>query len=126
MNLSTIFELLNARAQAIAVVDANGDQITSFTSVAIPPANAALTSVAASASSVSLLAANIDRRKYRIHNTSNKNLYVAYAAAATTLAFTVLIAGGADFESDLNDYTGVISGIWSGVGGFARITEITV
>lgn len=125
MNLSTIFDLLNNRAQAVAVVDANGDQITNFTSVATPPANATLTSVASSASSVSLLAANASRRRFRIHNASSKTLYVAFGATASATAFSVLIASNANYESPLNDYTGDISGIWASANGFARITEVT-
>ncbi len=129
MNLASILDLLNNRAQAVAVVDANGDQITDFSAtVTFPasPANATLSNVTASATSVSLLAANVDRRQFRIHNASGKVLYVAFGATATTTAFSILVAANADYESPMDCYTGAISGIWNGTGGAARITEVTV
>src|SRR5258705_5479512 len=107
MNLASIFELLNARAGAVAVVDANGDQITSFSSVATPPANATITSVASSVTSVVLLAANASRRGFRINNESTKILKVAFAATATAAAYTIIMAANTDYESPFGDYTGV-------------------
>lgn len=123
-DLSTIFSLTNARAKAVAMVDTNGDQITTLAGT--PPANAALTSVAASVTSVTLLAANANRRKFIIINDGTKNLFVAFAATATSAAYSVLLPGGQAYESEMNDYTGVISGIWATANGNARITEITV
>lgn len=89
------------------------------------PANAALTSVAASASSVSLLASNAARRQVIIVNDGNKTLYIAFAATASATAFTVRLGGGQEFVSEMNSYTGAISGIWDSANGSARITEIT-
>lgn len=115
--------LTNARALDVAVTDANGDHLTGFDSSR--PATAALTSVAASAVSVSLLAANADRRRVVIHNDGNKTLFVAFAATASVTAFTIVLAAGQVYDGRLNDYTGAISGIWSSANGSARITEIT-
>lgn len=122
----SLFELTNNRAQAVAVVDADGLQITSFSSAAVPPSSATLSSVPSSATSVTLLAANANRRKFIIINAGSKILYVAYAATATTSAYTISIAANGVYESEVNDYTGVISGIWNAVNGAAKITEITV
>ena len=115
--------LTNARAQDVAVVDGNGDHVTGFDSSR--PANATLTSVAASVTSVSLLASNAARRQAIIVNDGNKTLYIAFAATATTTAFTVRLGGGNEFVSEMNGYTGAISGIWDSAAGSARITEIT-
>lgn len=147
MNLASIFELLNSRAQATAVVDANGDQLTTFpvtgtvdvgntvdvnvTNVSVPvsfaaPANAALTSVNSSTSSVTLLTANANRRKFIIVNAGTKILYIAFAATATTSAYTVALAANGVYESEVGDYSGIVTGVWSAVNGAAKITEITV
>ena len=115
--------LTNARAQDVAMVDANGDQLTGFNPSR--PATATLTTVAASAVSVSLVASNAARRQVVIVNDGNKSLYVAFAATASTTAFTVRLGGGNEFVSELDSYTGVISGIWDVAAGSARITEIT-
>jgi hypothetical protein len=84
-----------------------------------------LTTVAASATSVSLLASNAARRQAIIMNDGSKTLYVAFAATASATAFTKLIGAGMQYETPLNGYTGAISGIWSSASGNARITEIT-
>ena len=116
-------DLQNARALDVAVVDGNGDQLTGFDSSR--PASAAITSVASAATSTVLLPANPARRRVIFYNDSTKNLRVAFAATASATAFTALLPGKSLYESDLNDYTGIISGIWEAANGFARITEIT-
>ena len=122
---ASLRNLPNARSMDVNIVDSNGDPITSFTSVQTPPATAALTSVATSTTSVQLLASNAARRKFLIHNDASKTLYVAFAATATSTAFSVLIPGNGSYESDVNDYTGEISGILQTGSGNARITELS-
>ena len=89
------------------------------------PATAAITSVAANAVSVSLLASNAARRQAIIVNDGTKTLYIAFAATATTTAFTIRLGAGNEYISEMNSYTGAISGIWDVANGSARITEIT-
>jgi len=120
---ASLRNLTNARAMDVAVVDANGDQLTGFD--ASRPTNATLSSVATSITSAELLAADPARRKFFIHNAASKSLFVAFAATATPTAFTLLIPGEGSYESDMNDYTGVISGILVSGSGNARITKIT-
>ena len=122
-DLSTIFELANARAKAVAVVNTNGDQLNGFDQSR--PANATLTSVASSVTSVTLAAANAARRGLVVVNDSNKVLRIAFAAAATATDFTYKVGGGATVELPLNGYTGDVSGIWESANGNARVTEIT-
>lgn len=119
----SFFELTDSSPAAVAMVDGNGDQLTGFDSSR--PATATLASVPSSAVSVVILVANAARRQYVVHNQSTKILYLAYAATATAAAFTVLVPANSEYESVLNSYTGVISGIWSAVNGNARVTEIT-
>ena len=120
---ATIRVLTGARALDVAVVDGAGAQLTGFDSSR--PANAALTTVAASATSVSLLASNTARRQVLIVNDGNADLYIAFAATASVTAFSVLLPKNGEWASVLNSYTGAISGIWSSATGSARITEIT-
>lgn len=87
---------------------------------------AALSSVAASASSVSLLAANTARKGVTIVNDSTATLYLAYAATASTTSYTYKLQAGETFEMPgLPYYGGAISGIWSAANGNARITELS-
>lgn len=113
----------DVRAAAVAVVDAAGVQIGGFD--ASRPANAALTTVPASAVSVIILPANAARRRFIVHNSSSKTLFLAFAATATTAAYTVAIAGQGTYQGVLNDYTGDVSGVWQAVNGNAFVTEIT-
>jgi hypothetical protein len=82
-------------------------------------------SVAISATSVTLVSANTARREVIIRNDTNNNLYIAHGATAT-LSSAVKLKKGDTFIED--KYTGVISGIWdaTGGGGNAQITEVDV
>jgi len=120
---ASVRELTNARAIDVAMVDATGDQLTGFDSSR--PASAVLTSVAGSAVSVVLLAANAARRQWMIVNDSTKTLKVAFAATASATAFSILLGAGAAYESSRDSYTGVIAGIWASANGNARMTEIS-
>lgn len=113
----------DVRAQATAIVDTNGNQLSGFDSSR--PATSTITTVPSSATSVTLLAANPARRQIVINNVSSKNLYVAFAATATTAAYTFLVPSMGTFVGPLNSYTGQVTGIWSTANGNAVITEIT-
>lgn len=77
-------------------------------------------SVAGSASSVTLKAANPNRKTIYIRNDSTATLYIEEGATATTDSLWKL-ATDEVYTSD--DYKGVISGIWSSAAGYARISE---
>lgn len=83
-----------------------------------------VTSVAGSATSVTLLASNSSRKGGLIFNQSTANLYVKFAATATTTSFSYWLApnGLGDIPAS---YTGVIDGVWDSATGNARITEFT-
>jgi len=83
------------------------------------------TSVAVSITSVTLVAANVDRKEVIIRNDTNNNLYIAHGATATTSSAVKLKKGDTYIE---DRYVGIITGIWDSVagGGNARITEIDV
>jgi len=88
-------------------------------------AAAALTNVASSATTVSLLAANTNRRGVIIFNDSNQSLYVKYGATASTTSFTYLMTPKSTWEMILPIFQGAIDGIWASANGSARITELT-
>ena len=82
-----------------------------------------------SATSVSLLAANPNRKKLMIANNTNQDLYVDLDATAAIADHAIKIpkvtAGGFIATYELNEYTGVVSGIWAGTGtGAALVREM--
>lgn len=87
------------------------------------------TTVPVSAASVSFLAANAARKKLVISNNSNQDLYVDFDAAAAIADHTVKIPkvtpGGFIASYELDQYTGVVSGIWAAAGtGAALVKEL--
>lgn len=88
-------------------------------------AAATLANVAGSATSVTLIASNANRRGALIFNDSTAVLYVAYAATASATAHIVQIPAGGYWEAPVPVYTGAITGIWSAAAGAARTTELT-
>lgn len=87
--------------------------------------SSAVTSVAGSALSVTLLAANTNREGASIFNDSSVFLYVKLGATASLVDFTVKVPPASLYELPIPVYTGVIDGIWDSATGFARITETT-
>lgn len=120
---ASLRSLTNARAWDVAIVDGSGDHVTGFDSSR--PATATLTSVASSAVSVTILAANAARRHAYIVNDGNKTLFLAFAATASLTAYTVAVSSRGTFELPKDGYTGIITGIWDSANGSARVTEVT-
>ena len=93
-------------------------------------ATSTLANVASSATSVTLLAANNNRKTAIIINDSTSDLYVTLnASAASTTNYSLFLAakvGNTPSFLAINgdDYSGEIRGIWSSANGFARITEV--
>lgn len=123
--------LLNAVALWIAGVDfgllrivqydsSGNEVVSSNTSIT----TASINSKAGSASTQQFLASNTSRKGLIIENNSSEDLYVAYAATASTSAFTKRIKPYEVWEPSKN-YTGVISGIWTNGVGAAVITELS-
>jgi hypothetical protein len=87
--------------------------------------SSAVTSVSASASSVSLLASNANRRGAAFYNDSPFALYLKLGATASTSSFTVKIEANQFWALPFPCFTGAIDGIWESATGSARITELT-
>ena len=91
----------------------------------IRPSASAVTSVAGSATSVTLLASNINRIHAFLFNDSNAVAYVKLGATASTSSYTIQLAKNSFYELPEPAYTGIIDCIWGSATGNMRITEIT-
>jgi Glycosyl hydrolases family 16 len=93
-------------------------------SIAPAPVTGTLTNVAASASSVTLLAANANRKQAIFYNDSSANLYLGYTASAVSVtSYTIRIPASGYYEIPWPVYTGQVNGIWDSAIGNLRITE---
>jgi len=90
------------------------------------PANTAvITSITASVTSVTALAANTNRLGATFVNNSASTAYLAFAATATNAAFTYRMGPNSTLELPRPTYNGVISIIWTTAVGALLCTEIT-
>lgn len=87
-------------------------------------ATSAVSTVAASATNVTLLASNANRLGAAIFNDSSAVLYTRLGATASTSLYTLQIGPLGYYEVPFN-YTGQIDGLWSSATGTARITEFS-
>ena len=85
--------------------------------------------VSAATSSTTLLAANMLRIGASIANDSTDILYIKFGTAASTTSYKVALSGKgsgvANYYEIPAGYNGIITGIWSGTNGAARIAEET-
>lgn len=115
------------RATAVPISGALTDTQLRASPVPVSAATSAtgtITSVIGSVTSVSVLAANANRRGFTIYNDSTAICRIAFSATASAAAFTVLLQPNSFYENNTL-YTGVISGIWASAAGSARVTELT-
>jgi hypothetical protein len=93
-------------------------------------ATSTITNVASSATSITLSAANNNRKTIIIVNDSDSNLYVVLnASTASTTNYSIFLPAKIESTPSFvsfngEDYLGEIRGVWSSANGFARITEI--
>lgn len=90
------------------------------------PATGTPTNVASSATSVTVLAANVARQGATVYNDSTAILYLLLSTGGTasTTAYTVQVPAQGYYEVPFR-YTGALIGIWASAAGSARVTEIT-
>ena len=91
--------------------------------MALNPANATTSSVASSATSVTLFASNINARGRSIYNDSTQVLSVVYGPTASSTLVKFKLAAGDYWEAPQPIYTGVVAGIWASANGNARLSE---
>lgn len=109
----------------------SGTQTVSGT-ITSTPANwstATLSNVSASATSVTLIASNANRKEVTIVNESAYALFIKYGSSATSTSYTHQLAGSpsgypyAELTISAPLYTGIITGVWQLASGNARVTE---
>ena len=83
-----------------------------------------LTNVSASATSVTLAAANTSRTGLIIVNDSTSDMYLKFGSTASTTSYTFLVPAGATYLWEEN-YNGIVTGIWNSATGTARVTEVS-
>lgn len=83
-----------------------------------------VTSVASSATSVSLLASNTARTAATFYNDSTAICYLKLGATASATSYTIQMAANSYYEVP-GGYVGAIDGIWASANGNMRITEIS-
>lgn len=89
------------------------------------PTTGTQSTVASSASSVTVLASNANRKGATVYNDSTQILYLSLSATtASTSSYSVQMGAGAFFEVPFF-YTGQLTGIWASANGNVRITELT-
>lgn len=113
----------DAFAADVVILDALGNPLTGFDGSR--PANATITTVNATNASGVLLAANAARREVYIEHEGSGTVYIAFAATATTAAYTLRLQGNSGTRLTLNGYTGVISVIRASGSSNLRVTEVT-
>lgn len=122
-------EITQLTAIATSVAGPTPAGTNSIGSVVVPQlasATATLTSVALAITTSSVLASNAARKGFIIFNDAVLTIaYIAFAATATTSAYTVKIAAGGSYESPTLVYTGAMSVIASAASGNLRVTELT-
>jgi hypothetical protein len=88
-----------------------------------------VTSVASSATNVTLLAANPNRKSASIFNDSTQVLFVKLGVTASATSFTYRLTANSTLELPSvtpsgQPWVGQIDGIWASANGNARITEV--
>lgn len=122
---------VTSKALRVTQYDTTGAVITPLASggsviaTPVPSATDTNTTVAASAASVAILAANAARLGASVFNDSTVILYLRLnAGAASTSTYNVQVAPGFYYEFPFR-YVGAATGIWASATGNARVAEFT-
>jgi hypothetical protein len=87
---------------------------------------ATVTTVAADVNTVTLKAANPNRRRLIIYNDSTAVLYIKQGTGASNTDYTFPVPSGAIVQWEPPEpYTGIVTGAWFSANGQARVTEET-
>lgn len=85
---------------------------------------ATVTSVASSASSVTLIAANANRKRLIITNNSTAILYVLLGGGTATATTANSDQLATLVTRDYGRFRGAVTGIWAAANGSAQVTEL--
>lgn len=126
------------RVRSTAVASGTVNVRVSISS-AVPPSSSVITgsvsintsgtgtqsSVASSATDVTILAANTSRKGAAVYNDSTAILYLLVGSGtSSTSLYTVQVSPSAYYEIPYN-YVGILKGIWASANGNARVTEFS-
>jgi len=116
-----------AAGAGITIADASNT--VTITNIGLPmftSSTANLTSVPASTTSSTVLAANGARKGLILQNTDSNPAYVKFGATASTSSFTVRVPGNSNWEmTDTCVWTGRIDAVWSATSsGAMAVTEM--
>lgn len=90
------------------------------------PAISTVSRISASATAITLAAANTIRVGIIIYNDSTADLYIKFGSTASATDFTYLLPPTGTMEALAGvSYIGEISGIWTSATGAAQVTELT-
>jgi hypothetical protein len=111
--------LNDKRNEILAALVAQGNNGTATTETL--GTTSTTSSVASSITVETLKAANTARRSLKVVNDGSNTLYIKEGSAATTTDFTWKVFP--DEMVIIDDYNGIVTGIWDVATGSARITE---
>jgi len=98
--------------------------VSTKTTSLVQPNVGTKSNVTASASSVTILAANSARKRWMVFNDSSVNLYLDLTGGTASLtSYSVKVAPGQFYEDSQPVVPVLITGIWDSATGTARITE---
>lgn len=128
--LLTIYsDIWSAALHATRVVNPDDSLIGA---VQLVSATAVVTTVASSATVITLKAANVDRMGLSVYNNSTQRLFIKFGTGASTIDYSVVL-GPLDSTSTGDYwehpqgyiYTGIVTGCWFSANGSAHVTEFT-
>lgn len=85
---------------------------------------ATLSNITSQVTTQVILASNPVRKGFILFNDSTANCFIAFAATATTSAFTIFLNPTMTYQNEAIIYTGIMSALWSSANGFLRVTEL--
>jgi hypothetical protein len=99
-------------------------------------ANSVVARIKAATETKTLKSPRNERIGLSIYNDSTADLYVKLGAGASTSSFTVIVPAAGFYEVSVGDvdddgeptgcYSGIITGVWASVNGYALVTEVYV
>jgi len=111
---------LSVTADGVEIKNDSGNPIPTGVTTRTPTT----ASVASSASSVTILAANAARKGFSVSNVSTAKLYLSFTNPATTANCFIEVPAGAFLLLDQQMIVGsAIYGIWASANGTAQVTE---
>ena len=109
-------------AGRVAAVDTDGSLYVQTNTCT----TAVKTNVTSSATSVTILAANNNRRGAIVFNESTAILYLSYGTTAASLtSYSVRLPANTSWIIDVPTWTGEVRGIGAAANGFARVTDMS-